>query len=356
MNIRLTPLKTITIISFLSLAFLQLYSCSNSGTNSEKTTTKDSLMERAATIFAPINTIPESADNPSNEAKILLGKTLFYDTRLSKNNTQSCNTCHNLSTFGVDNLATSAGDLGKNGNRNSPTVLNAAYHVSQFWDGRAKDVEEQSGMPILNPVEMNMPHESFVIDKLKSIKGYHQLFINAFPGEENPLHYNNLKKAIGAFERTLITPSKFDKYLQGDAQALSVDEKKGLTAFMDAGCITCHSGVALGGSMMQRFPLFGDNYKTLTGSIAEDKGAMEVSKNEKDKFMFKVPSLRNITKTGPYFHDGSVTTLEKAIHIMGKLQLNQELTEQELKSIITFLHTLTGEVPAAHKSAPAMPE
>ncbi len=318
MAFRISPFQTAGIIAITSFVAFQLISCSGNNTKevSEKDT-KDSLVSRAASLFTPITAAPESSDNPITDAKVLLGKTLFYDVRLSKNNTQSCNTCHNLNTYGVDNLATSAGDLGKNGDRNSPTVLNAAYHTTQFWDARAKDVEEQAGGPILNPVEMNMPDEAFVEARLKSINGYQKLFADAFPGESNPIQYKNLQKAIGAFERTLITPTHFDKFLQGDSKALTDEEKKGLITFMDAGCTTCHNGTAIGGNMLQKFPLFGDEYLSLTGSKKDDKGVMEVSKNEKDKHMFKVPSLRNINKTAPYFHDGSVASLNQAIKIMG---------------------------------------
>lgn len=347
-------------IAFLSLAFVFsivfIHSCSNGNSEKKENYKVDPLVKRALGSFSAISENAESAENPITEAKVLLGKTLYFDNRLSKNNTQSCNTCHNLSTFGVDNKATSAGDLGKNGTRNSPTVLNAAFHTSQFWDGRAKDVEEQAGMPITNPVEMNMPSESFVEERIKGIPGYQKLFADAFPGEENPIQFKNLKKAIGVFERTLTTPTKFDKFLQGDAEALTADEKAGLTKFMDIGCTTCHIGPAVGGTMFQRFPLVGDDYKSLTGSKIDDKGVMEVSKKEEDKYMFKVPTLRNIHKTAPYFHDGSVADLNSAIKIMAKLELNKDISDDDVKLIALFLNTLTGEVKQQTAISPKMPQ
>jgi cytochrome c peroxidase len=341
---------------FMSATALFISSCGNNSSEKKESYKVDPLVKRALGSFSALSDKAENTENPITEAKVLLGKTLYFDNRLSKNNTQSCNTCHSLSTFGVDNKATSAGDLGKNGTRNSPTVLNAAFHTTQFWDGRAKDVEEQAGMPITNPVEMNMPSESFVEERVKGIPGYTKLFTDAFPGEENPIQYKNLKKAIGAFERTLATPTKFDKFLQGDVEALTAEEKAGLTKFMDLGCTTCHIGPAVGGTMFQRFPLVGDDYKTLTGSKNDDKGVMEVSKKEDDKYMFKVPSLRNITKTGPYFHDGSVADLNAAIKIMAKLELNKDVSDEDVKAIALFLNTLTGEVAQSTATAPEMPK
>lgn len=316
----------------------------------------DSLQKQAQTLFSSLPSNAKDSVNTLTEAKILLGKSRFFDNRLSKGNTQSCNSCHNLATFGVDNKATSTGDLGKNGNRNSPSVFNAALHIAQFWDGRAPNVEEQAGGPILNPVEMNMPSEKAVEDKLKRITGYQSLFSKAFPDDKAPITYANLKSAIGAFERTLMTPSKFDNYLDGDAGALNDEEKEGLKTFIEVGCITCHNGVAVGGGMFQKFPLLGIDYKSLTGSKRDDKGKMEVSKSDADKYIFKVPSLRNITETYPYFHDGSVDDLGKAIAIMGKAQLNKDLSETQIASIKTFLSTLKGSLPQATIQAPTMPQ
>lgn len=303
---------------------------------------------QARTMFS---VLPKTAINPNNKAtpeKIALGKTLFFDKRLSKDNTQSCNTCHNLNTFGVDNNAFSKGNKGGLGGRNSPTVLNAALHIAQFWDGREPDVEAQAGGPILNPVEMEMPNEKFVEKRLSGIKEYKDLFAKAFPNDKNPIIYDNIKKAIGVFERQLITPSKFDDYIAGNDKALSDKEKKGLNTFIKSGCVSCHSGALLGGNMYQKFGVFTD-YWTLTKSKKIDLGKFDVTKKEEDKYVFKVPSLRNIEKTAPYFHDGSVSNLDDVISIMAKSQLNKDLSNQEINQIKDFLSTLTGNVPQSLK-------
>ncbi len=343
-------------ISYLAyaIAFTALIACGD-----EKTETKEldttpetkeltELQERAKTLFGELPEVVDNPENPITEEKVILGKQLYFDVRLSKDNKQSCNTCHNLNTFGVDNLPTSPGNDGKNGTRNSPTVLNAALHASQFWDGRNKDVEEQAGGPILNPVEMAMPSEEFVVERLSGIEEYKELFAKAFPEEEQPITYKNLQKAIGAFERKLITPSKFDDYLAGNDEALNEQEKRGLETFMTTGCITCHSGNALGGQLIQKFGLFG-NYWELTKSDRIDDGKFEVTQNEADKYFFKSPSLRNVEKTYPYFHDGSVNDLNESVKIMAKLQLNKELTDEETNDIVAFLKTLTGDVPQEFK-------
>lgn len=339
-------------ISYLAyaVALTALIACGNEKTETKEVKQKEltELQERAKTLFGELPEIADNPENPITEEKVILGKQLYFDVRLSKDNTQSCNTCHNLNTFGVDNLPTSPGNDGKNGTRNSPTVLNAALHASQFWDGRNKDVEEQAGGPILNPVEMAMPSEEFVIERISGIEEYKELFAKAFPQEEQPITYKNLQKAIGAFERKLITPSKFDDYLAGNDEALNEQEKRGLEIFMTTGCITCHSGNALGGQLIQKFGLF-SNYWELTRSDRIDEGRFEVTQNEADKYFFKSPSLRNIEKTYPYFHDGSVKDLNEAVKIMAKLQLNKELTDEETNDIVAFLNTLTGDVPQEFK-------
>ena len=305
----------------------------------------DSLQISASGIFQPLPKQADNASNPITPEKVALGKMLYYDTKLSMKGNNSCNSCHNLSTFGVDNKSFSIGDDGLPGGRNSPTVLNAALHATQFWDGRAKDVEEQAGMPIMNPVEMHMPSKALVEERLKKEESYKKLFAAAFPNDKNAVSYGNLEKAIGAFERTLMTPSKFDEYLAGKANALTKGEKDGLDLFMKTGCTTCHAGVVLGGQMFQKFGIYG-NYWDLTKSAKVDSGRITVTKNASDLYVFKVPSLRNVEKTGPYFHDGSVADLNKAISIMAKSELNKTLSDNEVQSIASFLKTLTGTVPA----------
>ncbi len=304
----------------------------------------EGLLEKAQKTFGILPEVAESEANPLTKEKIALGKMLYFDNRLSKDNKQSCNTCHNVATYGVDNLPTSKGNDGGFGDRNSPTTFNAAFHIAQFWDGREPDVEAQAGGPILNPVEMAMHSEGAVVERLKKIDDYVNSFAVAFPEDNDPITYDNLKKAIGAYERKLVTPSPFDKYLEGDENALSVAEKQGLQTFMNSGCVTCHSGNLLGGTMYQKFGLMGGNYWEHTGSEKIDNGRFAITENEYDKYVFKVPSLRNIEKTYPYFHDGSVNDLKDAVMIMAKLQVPQEVTEAQADEIVTFLKSLTGKV------------
>lgn len=311
------------------------------------------LLEKAQGIFQPLPARADCSHNPVTDAKVLLGKHLYYDTRLSKTGNNSCNSCHNLATFGVDNLPTSKGDNGGFGDRNSPTVLNAALHSFQFWDGRAKDVEEQAGGPILNPAEMAMSSKAEVEKRLQEVPSYVEMFKKAFPDEKQPVVYNNVQNAIAAFERTLLTPSAFDQYLTGNINALTAEQRSGLKQFINTGCIQCHTGSNLGGTMFQKFGVHAD-YRTFTKSKTDDPGKMKVSKDAADKDFFKVPGLRNIAKTYPYFHDGSVKDLQEAVKIMGKLQLNQDLSEAQVNAIVSFLGALTSDVPADVKKAPEM--
>lgn len=317
----------------------------NESTNEPQITQEDKdLLAKANTFFAPLPQLAENENNPLSAEKVALGKKLYYDKRLSKDENISCNDCHNLETYGVDNLATSPGDGGENGDRNSPTVLNSALHFVQFWDGRSPDVEDQAGGPILNPVEMAIPNEAFLIDRLSKVEEYQSMYAQAFPEDEKPLTYLNTQNAIGAFERTLLTPSPFDDYLNGDFNALTANQKAGLKSFIDSGCIACHTGSLLGGNMYHKFGLFSD-YWEHTKSKNVDKGRFQETKDEADMFMFKVPSLRNVEKTFPYYHDGSVENMNDAIQIMAVTQLNKELTDEEVKNIGEFMKSLTGEVP-----------
>jgi len=300
--------------------------------------------------------LPEAALNPNNkktQEKIELGHALYFDTRLSLTGNNSCNSCHNLATFGVDNLPTSQGDNGGFGTRNSPTVFNAAIHATQFWDGRAADVEEQAGGPILNPVEMAIPSEEFILERLKNIDLYNIMFAEAYPEEENPLTYGNIENAIGVFERELLTPSRFDEYLNGDKTALTKQEKQGMISFVLNGCTTCHNGPALGGNSLQKFGVY-DEYVKHTKSEVVDYGLADLTGEESDLFMFKTPSLRNVVKTAPYFHDGSVSDLKEAIRIMGHIQLDKQLTATEIDNIAAFFESLTGDIPEEYKKVPSI--
>lgn len=294
-------------------------------------------------VFQPLPEV--KVDNP---ALADLGRKLYHDTRLSKNQQLSCNSCHNLDTFGVDNKPVSPGHKDQLGNRNSPTVYNASIQFAQFWDGRMATVEEQATGPITNPVEMALADSDAVAKVLKSIPGYDPLFKAAFPGEADPFTLVNAGKAIGAFERQLLTPGRWDKFLAGDDSALSDAEKKGLNTFLGKNCTICHIGPGLGGGMFQKLGL-AKPYDT------KDLGRFEVTKNEADKFMFKVPLLRNVAKTGPYFHDGSVATLEDAVRRMGEYQLGLALTDEEVGDIVAFLGALTGDVPTELTAKPELP-
>lgn len=304
----------------------------------------DDLHSRARTVFAPL---PKAA--APSPALVALGRQLFWEPRLSTNGKISCNSCHGLGTYGVDRQPTSIGHAGERGGRNAPTVLNAGLHVAQFWDGRAADLAAQAKGPILNPVEMGMPDAKAVEKKVRAIAGYRRAFAKAFPGQAEPVTYDNLAKAIAAFEATLVTPAPFDRYLAGDATALAPAAKRGLKGFMDKGCVSCHGGAAVGGAMYMKFGM------VKPYAHQQDLGRFELTKNPADKHVFKVPSLRNITRTGPYFHDGKVATIEQAVAVMAETQLGQKLSKGETQDMVAFLESLRGDVPAAWTKAPALP-
>ncbi len=290
-----------------------------------------------------------SEANPVTEEKIALGRMLYVEKRFSKNQDLACASCHALEKFGVDGEPTSPGHKGQRGDRNSPSTFNAALHFAQFWDGRAADVEAQAKGPVLNPVEMAMPAETDVVGVLKSIPGYAPLFAAAFPGEADPITYDNMARAIGAFERRLITPGRFDAFLAGDDAALSAAEQRGLAVFLDTGCTSCHFGATLGGQMYQKLGLV-EAYPT------EDVGRAKVTGAEADNFFFKVPSLRNVAETGPYFHDGSVATLREAVTLMARHQLGKTLAEADAADLLAFLGALTGSIDPAYVAVPPLPE
>jgi cytochrome c peroxidase len=303
--------------------------------------------EQARAIFGVLPKVAENPANPVTSEKVALGKALFFEPRLSQSGLVSCNTCHNLAAGGVDGLPTSVGHHWQIGSRNAPTVWNAALQIAQFWDGRAKDVEEQAMGPLLNPKEMASSRD-LVVARLKSIPQYREAFRKAFPGEKDPVTFENTAKAIAAFERTLLTPSRFDRFLQGDQNALSGEEKEGLKTFVEVGCVSCHNGVGVGGGMFQKFGIF----RKLEGF--DDLSRYEVTKNEADRYVFKVPSLRNVALTAPYFTNGSVWDLEQAVRIMADLQLNKKLSDGEVKKIVAFLRSLTGD-PMPEVTLPRLP-
>ena len=292
------------------------------------------LQKKASQTFGALPDKMPGSEGDTAEL-IALGKELYFDVKLSVNDKQSCNSCHNVEgkAGGVDNEATSPGAFGKRGDRNSPTVLNAGFHFAQFWDGRAATLADQAKGPILNPGEMAMPNEKAVLDKL-SKTDYPEKFKKAFPTDKSALNYDNLAKAIAAFERTLKTSDRFDDWMKGDLKAMTSDEVEGLKTFMEVGCVSCHYGAAMGGSSYRKL---GERnpYET------KDLGRFNVTKNDADKYFFKVPSLRNVMLTAPYFHDGSIKTVEEAITKMAYHQLNKDLTSVEVQSIKTFLNALT---------------
>jgi cytochrome c peroxidase len=308
------------------------------------------LVKEANNFFKPLpDGMPYPPDNPPSEIKIKLGKMLFFEPRLSKSTAISCNSCHNLATGGVDNLPTSIGHLGQFGPRNSPTVLNAGLQFSQFWDGRAASLEDQAKGPILNPIEMAMPNEELVLSRLRTIPEYVELFKKAFPEDLNSLSYDNIARAIATFERTLLTPSPFDEFLKGKSDALSSRQQQGLKLVIQKGCIACHNGVGAGGGLFQKFGLK-ERYE-----YSDDQGRYNVTKKESDRFYFKVPLWRNVTRTAPYFHDGSIWDLKEAIRIMGRLQLGTRLSDDEVDLIAEFLHSLEGTIPAEALKLPILP-
>jgi len=300
--------------------------------------------------FAPLPDAVPAAQGRASDDLITLGRMLYYEPRLSKSQKISCNTCHDLSKYGVDGESTSDGHKGQKGTRNSPTVYNAAAHFVQFWDGRAPDVEAQAKGPVLNPVEMAMPAESKVVAVLTSMPEYVELFKKAFPGEAKPVTYNNMATAIGAFERKLMTPSRWDALLKGDTSVLTAEEKLGFQTFVDSGCATCHNGALLGGGSYQRIGL------AKAFPRASDAGRMNVTKADADRAVFKVPSLRNVEKTGPYFHDGGTASLEQAIKEMGEYQLGKGLTDQQVKQIADYLKVLTGKIDPEYIKPPVLPK
>lgn len=338
------------LLSLTSIGVLIVVSCMNDNQKSASGQEEASeLLAQAQVLFQPISAI--TVERPDS-AMVKLGKYLFFDTRLSGEGNISCNSCHNLSNYGVDNERFSLGDDNKSrGTRNSPTVFHAALHKMQFWDGRAVDVEEQAAGPILNPIEHNIKNKEQLVERLKKVDTYQRLFPEAFGDEANPITFDNVTRAIGAFERTLMPESRFDKYLEGDLSALSVQEQTGLETFISAGCITCHNGVALGGQMLQKFGLFEDYWKS-TGSEKVDAGVFDVSQNEAEKYFFKVPGLRNITHTWPYFHDGSVDDLHEAVRIMGRLQRGVTLSDQQVDDLTVFLGSLSSDIPDEVKQSP----
>jgi cytochrome c peroxidase len=305
---------------------------------------QDDLRKQANDLFKPIpQNVAELQGHAITPEQVALGKQLFFDPRLSSSQTISCNSCHNVGRGGADNTPTSIGHAWQKGGRNSPTVFNAVFNIAQFWDGRAKDLEEQAKGPVQNPIEMHSTPKA-VEQTLASMPEYVAAFGKAFPGDKNPVSFDNMARAIQAFEATLITPdSRFDLFLKGDDKALTEEEKTGLKTFIASGCTACHNGVNVGGGAY--FPFGVVNKPSEKIRPKGDKGRLQVTRSANDEYVFRAAPLRNVALTAPYFHSGQVWELPEAVKIMGNVQLGKQLSDADVQTIVAFLKTLTGKQP-----------
>lgn len=332
------------------IAILTVFAAACGGKPGGSPATAESVVGSGALqSFQPLPEVVSSANNPITPAKVALGRMLYYDTRFSSSGDVSCYVCHPLHDYGTSHRRTGVGHDGMLGPRNEPSVYNAAGHVAQFWDGRAADVEAQALGPVTNPAEMGMGDGTQVVAILNGIPGYVQAFTTAFPGDVDPISFENFGKAIGAFERGLVTPSRWDAYLKGDPTALTSEEQAGFDTFTSVGCQTCHVGTYVGGGIYQKVGIVHPWFDT------SDEGRLKVTSNPSDSMVFKVPSLRNVEETWPYFHDGSVQRLQDAVRLMAWHQLGRELTQPEIASITVWLRTLTGPVPWDYINEPVLP-
>ena len=317
------------------------------------------LLDRAKALFKPLPDSSALENTALTPELVALGKALFYETRVSSDGRQGCVSCHSPSYHGGDSLPLSMGVHGKVLPRNAPTVFNTSLLVAQHYGGNRTSVEDQAVKALTSLVAYGNATYEQAEKKLVQL-GYQPWFDKAFPGQAKSVTVQNWGIAIGAFERTLLTPAPFDRYLKGDSKALSAQAKQGLKTFIDTGCAGCHSGVTVGGQSFQKFGITQD-YWLLTGSTEKeafkgyDKGRFQDTKNEADAFMFKVSQLRNVAMTPPFFHDGSVATLPQAVRVMAQLQLGKQLSDTQVADIVSFLESLTGEVPADFAKAPSLP-
>jgi cytochrome c peroxidase len=311
------------------------------------------LLKRARELFEPLPKDMATLESPVSKERVDLGQQLFFDPRLTVDGNMSCVNCHQPALYGTDALPTSIGVKGRADPRNAPTNLNAALNIIH-WRGDRESVEEQVIKALISPITSGQPDLKAVEDRLGCISGYAPLFKAAFADDPNPMTAQNIAKAIGAYERTLVTPSPFDRYLKGKSDALSATARAGLKKFINTGCVMCHSGVGVGGGMYQKFGLVED-YWLATGSTNIDKGRFDVTKDPTDLYVFRVPSLRNVAMTAPYFHDGSVPTLPEAVRVMARVQLGVTLRDADICDIVAFLESLTGELPAKFTTVPTLP-
>jgi cytochrome c peroxidase len=311
------------------------------------------LLKRAQELFQPLPKDMATPESPITKERVNLGQQLFFDPRLTVDSNMSCASCHQPVLYGTDALPTSIGVKQRLHPRNAPTNLNSAVNIIH-WRGDRESVEDQVIKALTSPITSGQPDLKAVEDRLGRIPGYAPLFKAAFADAANPMTAQNIAKAIGAYERTLVTPSAFDAYLNGKSDALSPTARTGLQKFINTGCVMCHSGVGVGGGMYQKFGVVED-YWLATGSTNIDKGRIEVTKDSSDLYVFRVPSLRNVARTAPYFHDGSVSTLPDAVKVMDRVQLGVSLSDADTGDIVAFLESLTGDLPANFATVPTLP-
>src|SRR5690242_15721014 len=327
----MSPIKLVSMMVLASLATGQAWS-------------QAALMKQAQGLFKPIPAnAPPLPGNAATPARVELGKLLYFEPRLSESHAISCNSCHMVGMGGVDLQETSLGHRWQHGGRNAPTVYNAVFDVAQFWDGRAKDLEQQAGGPLVNPVEMDTT-EAHAVEQLRAIPGYVQAFAKAFPGRGEAITFDNIRRAIALFEATLITPNApFDRYLKGNAAALDANQTEGLALFVGKGCAACHGGINVGGGMYAPFGVVERPGAEILPP--DDRGRFAVTKTVSDAYVFRVPSLRNVALTPPYLHSGKVWDLRQAVAVMGSSQLGAQLSDAEIDRITDFLGSLTGDQP-----------
>jgi cytochrome c peroxidase len=313
------------------------------------------LLKEAQSQFKPLPKDFTTAETPATPERVALGRALFFDKRLSTDGSTSCSRCHPPEKHAADGLPKSIGVQGKLNPRNAPSILNAALQAPVHWRGDRKNVEDQAARSLTGATSFGNADAAAAVARIKAIPGYKDMFARAFPGEADPISVENAGKAIGAFERLLVTPSRFDAYLGGKIDALTPGERKGLAKFMENGCSACHNGAGLGGQSFQKFGVV-EEYAKLTGSKTPDKGRFDVTRDEADMFVFKTSMLRNVARTAPYFHDGSVARLEDAVRIMARAQLGKTLSDEDVGDIVTFLGSLTGEAPELLAKAPELPK
>jgi cytochrome c peroxidase len=303
------------------------------------------LLQQARELFKPLPKDMATPEFPITRERVELGRSLFFDPRLTVDGNLSCSTCHNPAFYGADPLAKPTGAKQRVHPRRSPTNLNAGTSFIIHWRGDRLNLEDQVAQALTSPITSGQPDEKAIVARLGQIPGYAPLFKAAFPADAQPVTVQNIAKAIGAYERTLVTPSPFDAYLAGNQSALSPSARAGLAKFIETGCATCHNGVGVGGGMYQKFGVVEDYWKA-TKSDPIDKGRADVTKDPADEYVFRVASLRNVAMTPPYFHDGSVATLPEAVKVMGRVQLGVDLSDTDVRAIIAFLESLTGPLPA----------